>query len=493
MDSSLFEILDLDTPCDVLGPDGTFEADWPIPIDPQVAGLQCDNTRIASSTAGMQETASTRHALEFDKHDQSVRDRSSELLGFSTVEGSRRRLLDGSNETVFCDISAQVAGMLFVSQDATHDALNHRHQMNSLTCYRRNMLKVVGRAYVPRDARLEAGEGKPVTPINSVVVHLSASETLAGENVKLIVPPGRKVTGTQADQSEDSEPEPIKLDPKGNPDRYSDPCPFNISWDRLHFRNATTKSNRRNAPQQRFRLVLEIKCMAGSEETTLCKAVSAPIDVRGRSPKSYVTQPDTRQITKRQRNDVVQASSTNIDEPIAVNLGQVDLIGGDPTQMLPSDIPPSKAATWSLNEDWTPGLLEGYNHCDFHQSFQQETHGLAVEPHLENGLDNTFEDVMASLTDANYGFSGNTTVQPAPLSIEASRGPSNEEPDSSTEGSDLTESYHQTEHSYEYFPLSALDWTTPAEAVYVWEDHSHYQELPLTFIAETTRCTSSTT
>lgn len=444
--------LDPDAHSDLFAFDNNFQPDWTIPAytpleEPFLAGTSGISSPVVFEPIRPVENTEG-HGLS-----QPLGDNSRELLAFHTLPESRRCLLNTLNEPTICDISARLSGMLFVAQDASEDST---HGTSGLTCYRRNMLKVFGHAFIPRGVRLPATEGQTPLPISNVVASLSACETLADETVRLVVPPAKNATRQQNVELEESEPEPIKLDMAANPDRYSEPCPFNVSWDRLHFRHATTKSNRRNAPQQRFRLVLEIKCIANGEHVTLCKAVSVPIDVRGRSPKSYITQTDVRPSAKRPRYN--SNGSYSIAEPAAPLSESFDLPGANTIASQSSISPTTNANANIANDDWISNLLAGNHDLDFNELLLSQGSHQSV-----TRIDDTFEGVLAGLAETKCGSTEGKLTQATPGPF----GCSNEDLASSAEESETVSSKQDAEHSYEYFPLSALDWTTPAEAVYV--------------------------
>lgn len=462
MDPLTFDEMAGGMPFDMCEFDSTLGLDWPIPNDLHLTPPFHENIHSSPTEEGTGEPAQSSSGIEKQNSGRPAGCASSELLGFSPVIGSCRPLCNSFNETVTCKVSAQVAGMLFVSQDASRYESNDCTQTSSLTCYRRNMLKVFGHAYVPRGVRLQSDEGKPAAPIGSVSAHLSASETLAGDDVKLVVPPARKSTGVGIDDPHEPQPESIKLDPEANPDRYSDPCPFRISWDRLHFRNATTKSNRRSAPQQRFRLVLEIKGNAGGEEIMLCKAVSVPIDVRGRSPKSYGSHTDVRSNAKRQRREeVVQPYDTKAGE-----CETTDIISNMPTRVARSNSPSSKIGAFSFNDDWVTGVLDVEDKLSTPDQLRQAV-GNPFGFRVNSEPGETFEGAMAMLTERGSDNCRDLLSRPSPKFMTEDCSTTDDRA-SSVEGSGTTPPLKKLEHSYEYFPLSALDWTTPAEAVYVW-------------------------
>ncbi|KAM0719511.1 hypothetical protein Q7P37_003641 [Cladosporium fusiforme] len=448
--------LDLDTHCDLFTFDDNFQPDWTASAYTPPNESSLGATRGFSNSALFDNTGPVKNT-EDHGHSQPFGDNGRELLAFHTLPESRTCVLNASNEPTTCDISARVSGMLFVAQDASKDTPRHPHRTSGLTCYRRNMLKVIGHAHVSRDMRLPASEGREPIPISNVVAILSACETLADQDVRLVVHSAKNATGPQNGELEELEPESIKLDVAANADWYSEPGPPNISWDRLQFRHATTKSNRRNAPQQHFRLVIEIKCIASGEEITLCKAVSVPIDVRGRSPKSYITQTDAGHAVKRPRynsNDShnLRESFTPFSEPSGFPAAN--------SATLQSSISSTAQATVnSASDDWISDLLAGSHEFNLNQFLLPQCH-----PQAEKSMDDTFEGVLAGLANKVCDVSEERSAQATP----SVPGCFNDEGHpSSAEDSETASSQQGAEHSYEYYPLSALDWTTPAEAVYV--------------------------
>lgn len=159
-------------------------------------------------------------------------------------------------------------------------------EVPALTCYRRNLFKITGLVYIPRDAAYVTGPEGYQGTVGSISVEISASESLGGSFIKIVsIPPKSDASLSPAFEMG---PNPIKLDIEGNWNQHADPCPFPVFWERLQFRTATAKNNRRSALQQHYFVTMKvIATLDNDSKVELCVATSSPIIVRGRSPRSY--------------------------------------------------------------------------------------------------------------------------------------------------------------------------------------------------------------
>ncbi|KAJ5033340.1 uncharacterized protein L3040_008458 [Drepanopeziza brunnea f. sp. 'multigermtubi'] len=211
------------------------------------------------------------------------------LLSFGQLPETST-ILDAQGRVQSVDLVAQIHGMFFLSELATTSGESLMMQPE-LTCYRRNLFQIFGSVTVPRGA-LSAltGNGERV-PIVSKEVVISATESVDGHVVKLIVIPWKtpppnfpKMTAGQ-----EHEPVPISLTPfDEGPEAHSDYTVFPIAYRRLQFRIATANNGRRRELQQHFSLHLNVVgTLSNGRKMSLCEASTAPIVVRGRSPRNF--------------------------------------------------------------------------------------------------------------------------------------------------------------------------------------------------------------
>jgi hypothetical protein len=200
------------------------------------------------------------------------------------------------------ELSAQLHGMFFLSEMATPsgDGLLVQPQ---LTCYRRNLFQISGIVTIPTAQTSLFTERGEYIPIVSLDVKLSASESVEGHPVKLIVVPWNTPPTNANDRLEpESEPAEIPLD-RMDSGQVTPPTASNgsllsgassnfsvspIAYHRLQFRIATANNGRRRELQQHFTLHLNVVATtANGTKCNVCETSSAPIVVRGRSPRNF--------------------------------------------------------------------------------------------------------------------------------------------------------------------------------------------------------------
>lgn len=216
-----------------------------------------------------------------------------ELLGFSTAPGSRCIFLEGSGEAVTVSIAAQLGGIFFVAESPWNGAGAARARSPELTCYRRNLFKITGTVFVPRGIKTVVTDDGERRAIVSLMAELTASESLEGKPAKVVSMPTKTAVTAAPTTATGYEPIPLDLDIDRNFNRHSDPCPFPISWERLQFRTATAKNNRRASAQQHYKLTLNVvAALNDGSKASLCQSSSVSIIVRGRSPRSFLPHKD---------------------------------------------------------------------------------------------------------------------------------------------------------------------------------------------------------
>lgn len=211
------------------------------------------------------------------------------LLSFSRVR-RKNTIIDISGRLHQIEVSAQIHGMFFLSEVST--PVGEGLVQSELTCYRRNLFQISGTVTTPRGSlSLITERGERLT-IMSLEVAVSASESVDGHFVKLIVIPWKTPppNSPEVGHGQEHEPTPIPLLPfdEGNPEVNSELSVFPIAYRRLQFRIATANNGRRRELQQHFTLHLNVVAnMADGSKTNICEISTAPIVVRGRSPRNF--------------------------------------------------------------------------------------------------------------------------------------------------------------------------------------------------------------
>ncbi|KAK4127806.1 p53-like transcription factor [Parathielavia appendiculata] len=213
------------------------------------------------------------------------------LLSFKKV-GDKHTIVDTKGRIHEMEIDAQLHGMFFLSEfpSATGDG----NGLNAeLTCYRRNLFQISGSLcfpQIPLSVLLESGE---TSQIKNMEVSISAIESVDGHPVRLIVIPWKTPppNSPEANQAPDQEPPTLPLIPPSEEedetggDHYAI---YPIGWRRLQFRIATANNGRRKELQQHFVLHLKLHgTLANGQKLVLSELTTAPIVVRGRSPRNF--------------------------------------------------------------------------------------------------------------------------------------------------------------------------------------------------------------
>jgi len=190
------------------------------------------------------------------------------------------------------ELSAQIHGMFFLSEMTTPTGEGMIVQPE-LTCYRRNLFQISGSVTTPRGTlQLMTDRGERM-PILSLEVSISATESVDGHSVKLIVIPWKTPPPNSPESASpgvEQEPSTIPLLPfeDGSPDANNDFAVYPIAYRRLQFRIATANNGRRRELQQHFTLHLNVVATLGNgSKVNVCETSTAPIVVRGRSPRNF--------------------------------------------------------------------------------------------------------------------------------------------------------------------------------------------------------------
>ncbi|KAK4237823.1 hypothetical protein C8A03DRAFT_34195 [Achaetomium macrosporum] len=213
------------------------------------------------------------------------------LLSFKKV-GDKHTIVDGKGRIHEIEIDAQLHGMFFLSEFPS--AAGDGNVLSAeLTCYRRNLFQISGSIcfpQIPLSVLLESGE---TSQIKNMEVSISAIESVDGHPVRLIVIPWKTPppNSPEVNQAPDQEPPTLPLIPppeeeeETGGDHYAI---YPIGWRRLQFRIATANNGRRKELQQHFVLHLKLHgTLANGQKLVLSELTTAPIVVRGRSPRNF--------------------------------------------------------------------------------------------------------------------------------------------------------------------------------------------------------------
>lgn len=214
------------------------------------------------------------------------------LLNFARLQ-DKHTLIDSAGRIKQVDLSAQIHGMFFLSELAT-PSTDHGVSQPELTCYRRNLFQISGSVTTPRGSLSMLSDRGERVPVVSLEVNITATESVDGHAVKLIVIPWKTPPPNSPDIPTGQEQEPATIplpafddnviEPGGNPEFAM----FPIAYRRLQFRIATANNGRRRELQQHFTLHLNvIGTLANGVKINVSENSTAPIVVRGRSPRNF--------------------------------------------------------------------------------------------------------------------------------------------------------------------------------------------------------------
>ncbi|CCU82848.1 transcriptional regulator PacG/VIB-1 [Blumeria hordei DH14] len=199
-------------------------------------------------------------------------------------------ILDQQKCIKHIELTAQLHGMFFLSELATTPG-EFFNSKPELTCYRRNLFQISGSVKAPGGSLSCLTPQGDSIPIVSMHVQIAATESVDGHIVKLIVIPWKTPPPNSPEISSGQEREPSiipltaynrRVD--GNNDFIISP----IAYRRLQFRIATANNGRRRELQQHFTLHLSVVgTLADGSQVKLCESSTAPIVVRGRSPRNF--------------------------------------------------------------------------------------------------------------------------------------------------------------------------------------------------------------
>ncbi|CCC09998.1 hypothetical protein SMACR_02578 [Sordaria macrospora] len=252
---------------------------------------------IPSITTGMKRSYSQVDQAPYTEMVQDLRDdykpamnHDQKLLSFKKV-GDKHTIVDHKGRIHEIEIEAQLHGMFFLSEFPSPGDGNVLNA--ELTCYRRNLFQISGNIcfpQIPLSVMTETGE---TSQIKNMEVTISAIESVDGHPVRLIVIPWKTPppNSPEVNQAPDQEPPSLPLIPWSDEeednggDHYAI---YPIGWRRLQFRIATANNGRRKELQQHFVLHLKLHgTLANGTKLVLSELTTAPIVVRGRSPRNF--------------------------------------------------------------------------------------------------------------------------------------------------------------------------------------------------------------
>lgn len=233
-------------------------------------------------------------------------DHNNKLLSFS-IPIYNFTLLDYSLRRSSISMSAQLHGMFFLAESpwTTSPAENTPPQQGAeLTCYRRNLFQITGSITLPRNLRYIMTEQGDRIPVLAQELTVSATESVEGNPVKIISVPWKTPAANSANSNPtpveeipatkvEKEPPSIPLDIMAGQDLDNDYATFPIAWKRLQFRVATANNGRRKELQQHFLVRLKVVAtLSTGAKIPICEIQSAPVIVRGRSPRNFQSRKD---------------------------------------------------------------------------------------------------------------------------------------------------------------------------------------------------------
>ncbi|KAF4624317.1 hypothetical protein G7Y89_g13855 [Cudoniella acicularis] len=309
------------------------------------------------------------------------------LLSFARLP-EKRTVLDGQGRVQQIELQAQIHGMFFLSELATPSSEPLLVQPE-LTCYRRNLFQISGNVTTPRGPISLITERGERIAVVSLEVTISATESVDGHVVKLIVIPWKTPppNSPEVGPGQEHEPTPIPLEPfDDGRETNSDFTVYPIAYRRLQFRIATANNGRRRELQQHFTLHLNVVgTLANGTKTNVCETSTAPIVVRGRSPRNFQA---------RKEIPLVGSSSSRGQPPeLHVSTGNMP-IGipsdgkGKPLKAHTLELPRSPFTFDSANIQGSPSLIRQSTWNVAHASDHSTTPNTPSYPAPAIGLEN---------------------------------------------------------------------------------------------------------
>jgi hypothetical protein len=273
------------------------------------------------------------------------------LLSFGQTQG-RHTILDQYGRPGSIEITAQIHGMFFLSEIATNSGESIIIQPE-LTCYRRNLFQISGSVASPTGPISVLTEQGQTVPIVSQELSIFATESVDGHVIRLIVIPWKTPppNSPEVPPNQEQEPPPIVLDnhAEGSQEINNEITVQTIAWRRLQFRVATANNGRRKELQQHFVLRLNLNAtLADNTKLCIAEAATAPIVVRGRSPRNFQARKEIPLVgsSASPRGQTAQSSPADkkaalFPEKIQIQKSQHTELPKRPFQYSASNFPPS--------------------------------------------------------------------------------------------------------------------------------------------------------
>ncbi|OBT63294.1 hypothetical protein VE03_07938 [Pseudogymnoascus sp. 23342-1-I1] len=271
---------------------------------------------------------------EFDDSTKPTIQSDHRLLSFEPLP-HEHTVLDQYGGPAKLEVVAQIHGMFFLSEIATHTGDNITMQPE-LTCYRRNLFQISGSVTCPSGPlSVVTGHGESMS-IVSHEIEVSATESVDGHVIRLIVIPWKTPPANSPDlpSGQEQEPAPISIDLE-NEDKNNDAVSQQLTWSRLQFRVATTCNDRRRLDRQQH-FVLRLRVISTlADGSRLCTAESAtlPIEVRGGCPNTFKAREEiplvgssasprghNSRVSPSQKKDPLMADRPGISKPTMMDL-----------------------------------------------------------------------------------------------------------------------------------------------------------------------------
>ena len=364
-------------------------------------------------------------------------------------------------------VTAQLSGLFF---QTCKGSFSHE----TLVCYRRNLFHIRGTIILPSEPEDLARQLGISSQVVDLIATLSATESNLQSQTDLVSVPKGIAAGSTASPSSNS-PDPIVVPYQAN-GRGSEPISF--AWSRLHFRTATIKNGRRKDKSGDQFFVTKIRIclrLEDASELVLTELQSAPIMVRGRSPRNFGTSKGAVKAAKDVTHEEQQLREPTIEKGteamLATPLSSEQTLSAKNDMQRDMFLDPQDQGTWhefdtpaidslALGEtsiDFDNGATGFANaHTDYFADFGTEYEGLwdfsmidgASHEAVESENSSTIGPPSAVLHDASISTSSryNRTEQST-----VSAGKQREEKG----------------FSYEYIPLALEDRTAPVQGVYV--------------------------
>jgi hypothetical protein len=379
------------------------------------------------------------------------------------------QLVDASGNLVPSNIQidAQLRGRFSQSENSA-DAVE-------LIFYRRNKFKVLGTVSIPGGIEaVQVAETGQLLRITGLQAELDAIESLEGAGVRVLQPPAKDKETTPSSRPRGKKASEglctIGLAYNGLSEENSAP----VTWEKLQFRYATTK---KRGTWQCFYLRVTVRAtLEDGSSPVLCRAQSAAITVRGRSPQSF---PDTNKKTTKPAKHLVAAtqnSTSNHGRETNELAFPMDCAVNSSDSLLFYNF--SDLGSWNEGLQWQADsngtdsqeynvALAGEgneNDRGSNNNGNDSSHSLFI-PSMETSLLPSIPDLDLIFNLPNplsaIPMDNMQMLQNMPTSNSVSESPDGDK----DEGEDSDE--ERSTFSYEYIPLSINDWTVPVDAVYV--------------------------